>query len=65
MTNDKVEFDAFISTFGKQYTQEEYNKRLSIFTENSAMVRAHNRGPSSYKLEINELADMTDDEFDI
>lgn len=28
------------------------------------MILAHNRGPSTYKLEINEFADMTDEEFD-
>jgi len=65
LTNDKQQFDSFISTYAKQYTQEEYKKRLAIFAENSAMIRAHNRRPSSYKLEINEFADMADEEFEL
>jgi hypothetical protein len=58
------EFRQFIEKYNKFYEdEEEYGKRFEIYRENSALIRAHNRSPASYTLEVNMFADMTHEEF--
>jgi len=58
------EFSAFMSRHGKQYeTSAEYNLRLSIFRENLAKIEDHNQSGASWKMDINQFADLTHEEF--
>jgi hypothetical protein len=63
LAQDRASFNFYISKFGKSYTSDEYEQRLFLFSETAAVISAHNRSPSTYKLEINEFADLTDEEF--
>lgn len=58
-------FKEFISTYNKKYTDDEYNKRFAIFSRNIEFINSHNseNNDSSFKLDVNEFADMTTDEF--
>lgn len=38
-------------------------RRRNIFAENLANIIAHNKGPSSYKMGVNQFSDMTAEEF--
>ena len=58
-------FKEFVLTYNKKYNdEEEYNKRLEIFTKNYEFINNHNsENGDSFKLDVNEFADMTTDEF--
>jgi C1A family cysteine protease len=57
-------FDNFIQKYNKQYhTEDEYNKRLEIFSQNVNFIQNHNSRHSSFTLDINEFADLTHQEF--
>jgi hypothetical protein len=64
MTEAEMEFITFISQNQKSYgTKEEYEYRLGLFTEAYNKVKEHNADNTSYKLGINQLADMNDYEY--
>lgn len=50
---------------GKKYERDEYAYRKKIFKESVEMVVRHNRmyaeGKTSYLMEVNKFADMTDE----
>ncbi|CAK8577145.1 unnamed protein product [Lathyrus sativus] len=55
----------WMSQYGKVYKDtQEMEKRLKIFTENVNYIEASNNA-KSYKLGINEFADLTNEEFTI
>ena len=60
------DFRQFVSTYDKNYeTEEEFSLRFNIYRENAALIRAHNRSQSNYKLGINHFADFTQEEFEM
>merc|ERR1712014_193270 len=60
----KQAFQDFKLQYKKIYTTaEEEAKRLLIFASNYAVIQAHNLLNHSYTLGVNELADMTPEEF--
>jgi cathepsin L len=57
-------FRGFVSRFGRNYTTSyEQDLRYGIFRANYNYVKAHNSGPSSFKLAVNKFADLTNAEF--
>jgi cathepsin L len=50
--------------FGKNYaTIEQEAQRFAVFLDNWKMIETHNAGESSYKLGLNQFADLNGDEF--
>jgi C1A family cysteine protease len=59
-----VEFAKFVEKHGKSYSSvKETMERFSTFVENHEMILKHNSEGHSWKLGINEFADMTWEEF--
>jgi len=62
----KNEFYKFISTYNKKYTPEEYDSRYQIFKDNLNFISEHNCKNimnNRYKLDINDFADKTFEEY--
>lgn len=59
----RTEFENFIVKYHKVYEAMEYQHRYNIFEENYWLIRNHNNNNLSWKLELNEWADLTWDEF--
>jgi C1A family cysteine protease len=59
------EFSKFVSTYGKSYDKVESVKRFAIFADNLDFIEAHNAKQSTYKMAVNEFADMTWEEFKV
>jgi len=57
------DFQRFVSKYNKQYSPEEYLIRKQIFLENVKSILVHNGQDSTFKLGVNEFADMTHEEF--
>lgn len=57
-------FTSWKAMFNRTYeTLEEHEERMIIFAENAFLVKEHNAGGHSWKLALNEYADMTNEEF--
>nr|CAH7759366.1 unnamed protein product [Callosobruchus chinensis] len=61
-------WNSYKADYNKQYaTPEEEAKRQEIFNDNLAFIEAHNRryenGEVGYRLAVNDLADLTHDEY--
>jgi hypothetical protein len=57
-------FSDFISNNQRNYlTKEEYRARLTIFKSNYELVQSHNAENKDFKLGINHLSDLSDEEF--
>jgi hypothetical protein len=57
-------FDSWMRAFGKVYRDEiEYTQRKKVFFDNLKAIIAHNTFEDSFKLAINEMADLTLEEF--
>jgi len=55
---------AFKSTYGRKHAHPaEEAARLAIFRENVRLIDEHNAGQSSFKLGVNQFADMTNAEY--
>jgi len=61
----KREFINFVSEYHRTYgTKEEYNYRLSVFTENYNLIKQHAAdNGQSYTLGITSLVDLNDYEY--
>lgn len=58
------EFMNFIDKYEVVYDSiEEFEARFDIFCKNLDFVMQHNQEPHSYKVELNEYADLTQNEF--
>jgi len=61
---EETQFEAFTVKYGKSYKdQEELQFRFQQYRRAAAFVNAHNAQGSSFSLEINEFADLTEEEF--
>lgn len=58
-----MSFDEFVVTFNRSYNAEEYSRRKAIFEENVLRINEVNSKNLSYKLAVNEFADVSKDEF--
>ncbi|VEN34089.1 unnamed protein product [Callosobruchus maculatus] len=66
--NSYGEWNSYKTDYNKQYaTPDEEAKRQEIFNDNAAFIEAHNRryanGQVGYRLAVNNLADLTNDEY--
>ena len=64
----KVDYEAEFAKFNAKYRKNfvslsDKSLRLEVFKANFDKIAAHNASPASYKLAINEYADLTYDEF--
>merc|ERR1711907_733224 len=57
------EYRNFVKKHTKRYSHEEWTRRLPIFAESLRFVREWNSKPHTFKVAINEFADLTGDEF--
>ncbi|CAN7114687.1 unnamed protein product [Brassica rapa subsp. narinosa] len=59
-----LSFARFTHKYGKKYQHaEEIKHRFSVFKENLDLIRSTNKKDLSYKLGVNQFADMTKEEF--
>lgn len=58
--NPRAAYGAWRELHGKQKASED---RFSVFEANAAFIRKHNAEHASHKLDLNEYADLTWDEF--
>ena len=59
-----VDFNQWISKYNKEYlNQGEYERRFQIFVDHAKLVEQHNSEDYSWKLELNQFADLTNQEF--
>lgn len=56
-------FFQFVKDFNKQYPTEEVFDRFNTFKQNLELINAHNNGSSSWKMGVNQFADLTPAEF--
>jgi len=64
LTLHEEEFSNYVTKFDRKYESvEEMFNRFQIFQENKAKVEAHNALNKSWKMALNEFADMTAEEF--
>jgi C1A family cysteine protease len=56
-------FKNFIVNYQKVYHSEEISARFATFKANLDFISKHNAQPYSYKLNVNQFADMTQDEI--
>jgi hypothetical protein len=56
-------FFSFVKEFNKQYPTEEVFDRYNTFKANLELINAHNNGSSSWKMGINQFADLSPAEF--
>jgi Zn-dependent peptidase ImmA (M78 family) len=61
---DHYTFDQYLSESNKKYSgDEEYSKRLGIFTANLLKIKTHNDEKRSWKMGVNKFTDMTEKEL--
>jgi cathepsin L len=61
---DYPSFEEFKQIYNKQYLTKEYElERMKIYNENIEFIKRENTKGHSYKLNINNFADLTKDEF--
>jgi len=56
-------FRKYIAQHNKQYHVDEFHTRFENFKQNLEMVAAHNKAGKSFKLAVNQFADLSKDEF--
>ncbi|OMJ76107.1 hypothetical protein SteCoe_24583 [Stentor coeruleus] len=60
---NQAEFDSYLISHGKSYTDEEYQKRLKIFSDKIAYIRLFNSQNRAYTLGLNQFSDLDYEEF--
>lgn len=58
-----VEFNDFTQRYNKTYSADDYDLRYDIFRNNLEKIRTHNQKNLSWKLGVNQFADLTAEEF--
>jgi len=57
------EFARFMVSNNKTYSKYEFNFRYNVFKKNYDLIKNHNAAGKSWKLAVNEFADLTFEEF--
>lgn len=57
------EFDLFITKYNKKYSDEEYQKRFKVFSNNMEHIEVMNVDNKEIYYEMNEFGDYTSEEF--
>lgn len=60
---DTISFNEFVHLYQREYSPEDYGRRKMIFDENVRRIAEVNSNNLSYKLAINEFADVSKEEF--
>lgn len=60
---DESQFKSWLTQYNRVYGQEEFYRRLKIFTENKRTIEKHNEGNHSFTMSLNQFSDMTFIEF--
>jgi C1A family cysteine protease len=56
--------EQWMAQYGRNYDNAEKKKRFKIFKENAKFIdKFNNEGNHTYKLNVNEFADLTNEEF--
>jgi hypothetical protein len=64
VVEEHMDFNTYIATFQKSYSnKEEYERRKSIFERNMAVIAEHNANQTLYQLGPNKFTDQADDEL--
>lgn len=56
-------FELFKAQFGRQYADSEEQYRRMVFRNNLKIIEEHNRKGGSWKMGVNQFADLTQGEF--
>jgi C1A family cysteine protease len=56
-------FTEFITTYGKQYSTEDFFNRYNIFKTNVDKINRHNAGDHSWTQGVNQFSDLTGEEW--
>ncbi|KAK8809836.1 hypothetical protein WA158_000779 [Blastocystis sp. Blastoise] len=59
----KSKYDSYLNKFNKEYSQQEYRYRLSIFSENVDFIESENKKGHSYTLGLTSFADISNEEY--
>jgi cathepsin L len=59
----KSSFQTFMTTYGKSYASEEFQKRFDIFRYHMDFIAEHNKQNNTYRVGLNEFADLSIEEF--
>ena len=58
-----VQFSNFIKIYNKEYTDSELIYRMSVYSDNIRKIDDHNNAGHSWKMAVNQFADLTVEEF--
>jgi C1A family cysteine protease len=59
----RADFSNFITKYNKNYDSIEYEHRFNVFNQNLDLINNHNTQNHSWKMEVNNFADISIDEF--
>lgn len=62
-SNYKTDFDKYLIKYNKNYTENEYWKRLDIYSNNLKYIENHNNLDNNYELGETPFTDITREEF--
>lgn len=62
-TVSSLRFTEYINKYNKQYSDDEVSTRLYIYKENLRKIQEHNSQEHSWKMDVNQFTDLTEDEF--
>jgi len=59
------EFASYVKTYGKSYDKNEMVERFAVFADNLDLINKHNAQGATWKMAVNEFADLTWEEFKV
>ena len=59
----RADFSTFVTKYNKLYDSDEYEHRFNIFNHNLELINTHNTQNHSWKMELNNFADISTEEF--
>eukprot|EP00928_Gymnodinium_smaydae_P051603 TRINITY_DN3517_c0_g1_i2.p1 TRINITY_DN3517_c0_g1~~TRINITY_DN3517_c0_g1_i2.p1 ORF type:complete len:515 (+),score=83.77 TRINITY_DN3517_c0_g1_i2:91-1545(+) len=67
MTLEELSFEAYKTHYGRDYADDsdEHKMREALFWDRIEALKAHNEGPSSWKMGVNHFTDRTHEELDM
>ena len=58
----REDFSTFVTKYNKNYDSVEYEHRFNIFNQNLELINTHNNQNHSWKMEVNNFADISIDD---